>query len=373
MRARSLISALAALLVALASLPASAQVGARPDPTRLDDGALAEEGWSFSPERTSPGSPGAGLVALTGGSLWHGVGHLMVDDRRSSLRLLAMEGVAVAAFAGGTLARRLGDGPAIREAGATIQVAATSVFAASWIADVLGATKGGGSDLPENTRRLDGLAAEAYFASLLGGANTVTNAVVLRLPWEARRGALVPYAELGGDLAYTRLGVLGGVRFPLGAREDSWLQLGGGGEETRDREAGTGRTQLRAQAHLSLDLGEWFPHLRGLVWENDLSLAVDHLLLESDGLRRFRADTRTWNVPYGFALHVNVDRVVNLGIGYRRDHDALVGDLGRRVGQLVGRLSIVPRNRLGIELEGQQGASTRILLGLRYVFFGQRR
>lgn len=361
-----------ALALCFWSASASAQVGERRDPTTMGDERLAEEGWTFSPERTNPGSPGAGVVALTGGALWHGVGHLMIDDKRSSLRLLAMEGVAVGAFTAGTLARRLGEAPAVRESGATLQTAAVSLFVASWMADVLGATKGGGDDLPQNSRRLDGLSAEVYVASLLGGANTVTNGVVVRLPWEARRGSLTPSFEVGADLSYTFIGVVGGVRIPVGRHADSWIELGGGGLEDRDREAGTGRTQLRVRALASLDLGEWFPHLRGLVWENDLSLTMDHVLLESDNLRRFRRDTRSWHAPYGFALHVNVDRGVNLGVGYRRDHDALVGNAGRRVGQFVGRLSVVPRNRLGIELEGQQGASTRVLLGLRYVFFGRR-
>lgn len=357
------------LALLVGASPAAAQVGAdAPDPTQLDDDALAEDGWEFSRQRANPGSPAAGVFALTLGAPVHGSGHFLAGDRRSGWRLLAMEGVGLTLFATGAIGWRASEGRGAREVATTMQAMGASVFAASWLADVLGATKGSGADLPPNTRRAYGLSGEFGFGTLIGEAAPLSTSLRLALPWEGRSFVVAPEVELATDLAVRRVGGYAAGRIALSKRPGSFLELGGGGFDEWFRDDGYGRTSIRGTARLSLDLGDLFRHLAHFVWENDLSIAVDYARLDATGGGAFRRSQRTIHVPFGFLLHTNLDQGVNLALGYRHDRDRWVGTLGPRAGTIVARLSIVPRNRLGIELSGEQGAYTRAVIGVRYVF-----
>jgi hypothetical protein len=335
-------------------------------PSCLSDEELRRDGWEFSVERGQPGSPTAGLFALTLGSFVHGSGHLLVDDRPTWRRLFVAQGISLAMFASGTLAHRRAESVPLRQAGGVMQTLGASLFVASWIADVLGATKGTGADLPRNTYRPFGFSVYGGFGLLLGQGSPVTNTMLISAPWEGRRFVLTPHAELGTDLQFRRFGLYAGYRAELSKRPNSFLEFGAGGFDEYSRAARSGRTQMRVTTRLSLDLGDIFRHLTNLVWETDVSLALDHYTFESNVRRRFDKRARVWHAPVGFVMHVDVQRGVNLALGYRHDRDLLVGAMGRNAGVLIGRLGIVPRNGIGIELEGQRGAFTRVLLGIRF-------
>ena len=53
-------------------------------------------------------------------------------------------------------------------------------------------------------------------------------------------------------------------------------------------------------------------------------------------------------------LGFNANQGVHIGMGYRHRRDELVGMTGRRAGMLWGRLGILPRNRVGVDLQIEQ-------------------
>ena len=371
----------AALALALVSSVWSVAAGAQPapeparapleqeDPTTWSDAELEAAGWRYSRQRANPGSPGAGVFALTLGLPVHGSGHFLVRDRRTAWRLLAMQGASLGIFASGATMWHLSDGAGARVTASTLQAFGASVFVASWLADVLGATKGSGADLPTNTYRAEGLSASFGFATLIGEGAPATTTLRLALPFEARRFVLRPDVEVGTDLDAQRFGLYAGWRVPTSKRPSSFVEFGAGGVDEWFGDAQIGRTQVRATVRWSYDFGDGFRHLANLVWVNDVSVAADYAMLRPND--RFRASQRSVHVPFGFLIHTNLDQGVNLALGYRHDRDRWVGTLGRRAGTITARLGIVPRNRLGIELEGEQGAYTRAVIGLRYVIAGR--
>jgi hypothetical protein len=367
------------LALALVGLPRLALGQAEPaspratleqeDPTTWSDAELEAAGWRYSRQRANPGSPGAGIFALTLGLPVHGSGHFLVGDRRTGWRLLGMQGASLGVFATGAAMWHASEGAGARMTGSTLQALGASVFVASWLADVLGATKGSGADLPANTYRAGGLSAEFGFATLIGEGAPATTTFRIALPFDARRFVLRPDVELGTDFDAQRFGIYAGWRVPTSKRPSSFVEFGAGGFDEWFGDAQVGRTQVRGTVRWSYDFGDGFRHLANLVWVNDVSVATDYAMLRPND--RFRRSQRSIHVPFGFVVHTNLDQGVNLALGYRHDRDRWVGTLGRRAGSVTARLGIVPRNRLGIELEGEQGAYTRAVIGLRYVIAGR--
>lgn len=359
---------LGAMVVAVLTGAASAEAQ-----VEEDDQTLQADGWEFTPERSRPGNAAAGVMALTLGTVWHGAGHALAGDRVSANRLLASQGISVAALTGGVAIRRAGDeSPTARSIGTAMMVGGGSVFVAGWLADVIGSFKGTGADLPSNTSEIRGTTLEAYFTPLVEQGLDINSFVVLRTPVVSNRWVLEPAVELSTDIAYRRVGASGGHRVRMGPFDRSYAEFGASGYDERQTEQGWGRTLLASHAELGLDLGAVFPHLVGLRWTNRIDLAVEHLFFEHDRNRRFRAENRRVRLPIEMALGFNADQGVHVGLAYRHRDDLLVGMAGRRVGSFEGRLGILPRNRIGVDLRLEQGAFTRAWFGLHWLLSGRR-
>lgn len=338
-----------------------------------DDEALAEEGWEFTPDRSRPGNAAAGVMALTLGSVWHGAGHALAGDRVSANRLLASQGVGVAALTAGVAIRHAGDeSPTARSIGTAMMVGGGSIFVAGWLADVIGSFKGTGADLPSNTSEIRGATLEAYFTPLVERGLDINSFVVLRTPVIATRWVFEPGVELSTDIAYRRVGASGGHRVRFGPLDRSYAEFGASGYDERQTQQGWGRTELASHTEIGLDLGAVFPHLTGLRWTNRIEFAVDHHFFEHDGNRRFRDQNRRVTLPVEMALGFNADQGVHIGMAYRHRNDTLVGMAGRRIGSFEGRLGILPRNRIGVDLRLEQGAYTRAWFGLQWLLSGRR-
>lgn len=344
---------------------------------RLDllqtDDQLTEQGWEFERQEVVRGSATAGLLALTVGSLWHGVGHFAVRDRPTMWRLLAAEAAALGLATSGVLTLAFAEGEGARAAARILNLSAASLFFGSWVADVVGTIKGSGSDLPENTMELRGLALEAYYTLLIEDGLGISNVGVGRMSILSGRLVALPEIEFQTDLDYLGIGGYAGYRHPLSRfSRQTFLELGGGLREDRVRSWDYGRTQIRARTMLSLDLGVLIPHLTGVVWRNAVEVTADHTWLENSLRNRFAADARTWAVPYEFSLSGNISRGLNIQAGYRSRQDLLVGQATPDFGVLFGRVSVVPVNRLGVDLQFEQGAFVRLWAGIRYVIAGPR-
>ena len=233
------------------------------------------------------------------------------------------------------------------------------------MADVIGAYKGGASDIPPSTAEMPGLGAELFVTALTDRGVGVTSVMAGALPLVAGPLVVRPAVEFGFDLDYRLLSAYVGYRIALG-RRSSRLELGALGLDEGFDGQGAGRTRLAGAVTLVTDLGDITPHLSGLSWSNRIEPAWEYTWFEFDDRRRFRRSMRTFHVPYEFELDFNVDQTVNLGLGYAHRRDLLVGAIGRRAGAAHLRLGVVPRRRVGIELRLEQGAFTRAWFGLRW-------
>ena len=333
----------------------------------LSDDDLRAEGWEFDAERATPGNALAGVAALSVGTVWHGAGHALVGDRLTANRLLAAEGISVAALLTGVAMSGVGEGSvAAQIVGANLQVGAGSLFAASWVADAVGTFKGTGSELPQSTAELRGLSAEVYVTTLVEQGVGLQNILVTRLPLVTERWALRPLAEASVDWGYRRFGVDASHRLPLGSLRRSFVEFGVAGSDENVSQHGYVRSSVAGFFATRVDLGDIFDHLSGLIWTHRIDAVTDFYAFDHDGRRRFQPEDRVFHVPAETGLGFNLREGVNLGLGYRHRRDELVGMAGRHLGAFWGRLGIVPRDRIGVDMRLEQGAFTRVWFGLQW-------
>ena len=351
------------LVPATAAAQSTAQVGEQ------SDEALRADGWEFSEQGATPGSIPGGVLALVLGAPWHGVGHTIANDRDSARRLLATEGIALGIFAAGIITRTVGDQSATaRTIGTTVAVSGGGMFAAGWLADVVGAFKGTALPLPRNSAEIRGATIEGYVTTLVESGLDLNAIGVVRVPVYAERWVMIPEIHLGFDAAYRRFGALAGWRAPFGANRISFLELSSSGLDEHVSQHGYGRTQFAGGATLNLNIGDILPHLNGLIWTHRIEVAVDHHYFASLGNQRFRRDGRQVHVPVETSVGFNANQGLYVEVGYQHRRDALIGMLGRNgdVGAFWGRVGFSPRNRLGIDLRVEQGAYTRAWFGLQW-------
>lgn len=356
----------AAVLLALGLLVAR-PLGAQTDSSfdGVSDEELADEGWAFRDEPGQPGSVTGGVVALTLGAVLRGAGHFTVGDRDTWLPMIVAQPVGVGLVAGGAVLARVGAHDQLEPLGSGLAVLGASLLAVTWASDVLGTFKGGGSDLPTNTAESRGFAVEALYTTTAPSSRDTSNVLVVRLPLITRRLVLRPEVQATTTLDFRQASVTLGYRQPIGRSEASWVQLDGFGLDQYIESAGTGRFALGGDVVVSLDVGEVFGHLRGLVWQNGIGVLADHTRYDVLGNDRLDRSSRRWLFPVESRLSVNVSPGVNVGGGYRHRRDLLVGGVGRTLGVFDLRLTLVPRNRLGIDIAVEQGERTRIWLGVR--------
>lgn len=338
--------------------------------TGLDDAALRADGWQFREETFVPGSIAGGTLALTAGTLFHGVGHLFVGDDGTWIPLLLGEAASLALVAGGaTLAANQPD-TALEPLGEVLVVAGVSTFMATWAADVLGTFKGTGSELPKNTMIPRGLSAEVHYSVLIANGDTARNLATLSLPLRSRRLHVVPTGEVSTELAILRGALEVAWHEPLTRRETTTIGLALFAAEERFSTDGVGRSRGEARLVTRLDVGELFPHLGGLIWQNHVGLAADWWSFDAERNARFRAANRVVSVPAGFLMSMNVNPGVNLTGGYEHRRDEWVGAMGRHAGYLWGRVRVTPRGRVGLDLRLDLGAHIRAHAGLRWSLAG---
>ncbi len=355
-------------VLACLAAPAAAQV----DPRTLADDELAEQGWEFRERPSTPGSVGAGVLALTAVSVVHGAGHMALADRRSWVHLLVGEAIGIVAFGTGTAVDAATDGDGGEVAGAALQTAGASLFVATWIADVVGAIQGTGTKLATNTRELPGLNLEVFYSALVADGIEASNLATVSLPMVTRRLVVTPTVEADATLDYRHLTADVAWRQHFTWRPLTWVEVAAIGVEEYVDSAGFGRNEIGGRVGFSLDVGDVLPHVRGLVWRNHVGVASSWLYFDSDGERRFVRDQQQLRVPWGFRLDMNVNRSVNMGVGYEGPDDRLVGSASSRFGRAIGRVAVVPRNRIGVELRLEQGAFTRLWAGLRWQLIAAR-
>lgn len=343
------------------------QFRSREEPWLFSDEELRAAGWEFQDQSFRRGSPLAGLAALTVGVPFHGVGHLLVGDNESMFKLLISEVLALGVTGIGTIMR---DAAPHRNAtwatGAGLQVAGLSAFAAGWITDVVGSFKGTTVPLPRNSMDLKGAAVDVHYTVLFSDEIDVSSVAVIGFQWSGDRFSMRPVFSFGPTENYYRLDVLGEYRHPLMADGPSYFTLWGEVGEEIFGGSHWGRDTVLVGAGLSIDMGDLLEHTRGLVWKLRAGAGVQSFFYRSQRNRRFLAGNTRVIIPVETSIAMNLNRGLNVELGYRHRPDELAGTITRFGGTLFQQFTVLPINRLGISMRLEQGANLRLWVGVRY-------
>ena len=346
---------------------ASEQTTPRREPWDLTDDELREDGWSFSEQNFRRGSPLAGFAALTLGVPVHGVGHLIVDDPESMFKLLMTEVAALGLAGVGTLFRDTSrDREGLWAAGQVLQVAGLSVFAGGWLADVIGSFKGTTVPLPRNAMDLGGLSADVHYTALFSDAVPLSSVAVVGLQWTGDRLVLRPRFSFGPADGYWRGDFSAEYRHPFLGGGHSWLSAWAEAGEEIFQEQGWGRDVVAAGVGVSVDFGDLLEHTRGFVWQLRVGVGAQAFYYAAEGNRRFIGRNVRTFAPVETQVSMNLNRGLNVALGYRHRPDELVGTLTRHGGVLYQRFTVLPIHRLGISLQLEQGNWLRLWIGVRY-------
>jgi hypothetical protein len=360
---------LALALVLLVASVGRAHAQPREDPWRLSDEQLREQGWEFE-RGGSVGSPAAGALALTVGSVVHGLGHLYAGDERTGRALLIAEGISVGLLGGGILLDVLTDSegglaPLYRS---FIGLGA-GLFVATWLLDVIGAFKGGRADLPSHMGTLVDVRLLAGYRHLFQPGLGLTNITEVRLRADLGAFYLHPRGQLGIDRAYLLLGTAAGMRLGLGRRPLSLLDIQLEFDEAIFADDGFGYEAIIASVGLSVDLGDAFAHLDGIVYATRIGFGAQLFRFDFDGAGPLNGDSvvSMWLVET--SLSMNVADSLLLEVGYAQRPDTLVGNASTGVGSFFGKLTWAFSRAFDLELAAQVGRGVDVFAGTAYHFW----
>lgn len=338
-------------------------------PWMLDDSQLRASGWEFQEQSFRRGSPLAGFAALTAGIPFHGVGHLLVGDNDAMFRLLISEVVALGVTGIGTLMRNAASHRnGVWATGAALQVTGLSVFAAGWLTDVVGSFKGTTVPLPSNSIDFQGMAADLHYTVLFSDEVDVTSVGVFGFQWRSDRFFIRPEFSFGPGDNYYRGNIFAEYRHPLKLGENSYVSFWGEVGEEFVASDDWGREILLGGVGLSLDMGDILEHTRGLVWKLRIGAGIQSFHYAAQGHRLFLRRNIRLMLPVETSMAMNLNRGLNVEVGYRHRPDELVGALSRFGGALYQQFTVLPINQVGISIRLEEGADFRLWAGVRYFF-----
>lgn len=338
-------------------------------PWTLSDEELRATGWEFSEGTFRRGNPLAGAAALTLGLPLHGIGHLLVDDTDSMFKLILSEVAALGVIGLGTVIRGIGrSSVASTSVGTTFQVGGMSMLAAGWLADVVGSFKGTTVPLPRNALELPGTSVDLYYTLLFSSIADIGSVGVASGRFVGRRFAFFPEVQYGPNAQYLRYGARFELRNPVGEFRDTFWTVWGQFYEEQVGRDGWGRDVAALGLGLSYDIGGLIPHVAGLVWQLRLGVGAQTYFYETQGNRRFLGRNVRYFIPVETQIAMNINRGLNIALGYRHRPDELAGTLRRNGGVLTQRFTVLPIERLGIALHFEEGEFLRMWIGIRYYF-----
>lgn len=332
----------------------------------MSDDELRVEGWQFFDEGQSSGSLVGSLLALTFGTVAHGVGHFYTGDTRTFRILLIAEAVSIVMISGSLLAESLtnsdGDLAPIYE---PLLPLGASVFVTTWLLDVIGSFKENAITFSEQRRpdRQLGLTLSYQYFSLQ--SVPLGHAIAAQLKLDLWPFYLYPEGVIGLDDDFMQYGGVTGLRFGVGRRPRSFIFLEAEASRYLFNTLGFSYWSILASLGLSFDFGEIFPHLDGLVFKNTLGAGTQRHIFDfdSDG-----PVTATSFLVIETSLAVNPVSGLFAEIGYLERPDMLVGNISQSVGSFFATLSYALTDRLELFVDGRLGSGFQINSGAEYTF-----
>jgi hypothetical protein len=369
---RVLVTFLVLLLgCALSGRPALAQ---EPDdgdedpnaPWNLSEQELEATGWQWSPAGLEDGSVVSGILAATvPGVVFHGVGHITAGDDRTGWTLFVAELVSVASMGAGFLTRELTDsdgGWAALYRPTTLL--GGSIFLATWLLDVIGTFKGSSSDFPSSSHSVRARSLSVAYTYLASEGLPLANAVVadVHIDWGPFFFDLG--SDFGLDAEYVRFDLGAGMRFGLGRRDLSYIALELEASEAIFGDLGFAFEAIVATVGLSLDLGDVFAHLDGVIYRNRIGFGTQLIRFDFDESSGPLAPDNVSNLMVAEAsMSANATENFLIEIGYLDRPDALLTNVSSSVAAFFATLTLVVSERFDVYVDGRLGDGFQLFTG----------
>lgn len=333
----------------------------------------AAAGFVFGDTQEESSRTSATFLAATAGLLAHGVGHWMLDEKRTATVLLAAEGASVALMSSALLWRWLGDdSTASRVYSGPALYLGVGLFGLSYLLDVVGTIQNPELGMPDNTRQHRGISIEAHYAYLqLEGypsenLQLLTAGSTVDLGW----GYLGARTDQDVYLDTAVYGLEVGWRPWRGAGRHNFVFVEADGELFQFSGAGTfSRLSAEARVGLSVDLGNWISRLRNIAVGASTGYGSHWYALPVQGQSALEYGLHTGYVPFELFTHFNLTDRLNARVAYEhREGDFLQS---APAGLAVTSLEFLYQSSdiLDLVVRGELGGGLGVTGGLRLWFW----
>lgn len=355
------------LLAAVHPPPVRAADPDQATPWLLSEEELEAAGWQYGEAERQSGSVIGGILATTVGAVVHGVGHLYAGDTRTGTTLLISESVGLGLFAGGLLTQALSDSDGgLSNVYRPLLALGGSLFLTTWLLDVLGTFKGTDISLPERATALDRLGLAAGYSHLFQASGPLRSSLTLEANIDFGWLFAQPRGRVGLDQDLLSLGGAVGLRFGFGRRPYSFFDLRLEGDEVILDDQGYAYESLVISLGVSLDLGDLFAHLDGLVYQNRLGFGTQLYRFRFDRSAPLNANNTVGLLLVQANLNARILDNLVLDLGYIQRPDSLVANLSHTVGSFFATMTYELPARLEWFLAGQAGSGFQVISGLAF-------
>lgn len=332
---------------------------------RMDRKQAERAGFKFGDDNQTGARTTGAFLAVTGGTVLHGLGHWYVDDQRTALTLAAVEGSSLL-LVGAGLGLWLGDSvPRAGRAygGAAFHIGA-GLFGLSYLTDVIGALQDARLRLPANTARPAGVAIQTGYQYLNADSFPFQHFLVARADYAFGRVFGEVRTRQDFRLQSSEYETEVGVRLLRGKREETSLYLAARGDwlsKRGDRPYRRGRGEARVG--VSLDLGVVAPHLEQVVAGVDAGWG-GLANRRPTGEDSFAWRGTSWYLPVEVYTDMNLSERLNVHVSYDKRAGELLDPSGRLAGVGGVRLRYDSSELFDLEIAGRFGDGYALQAGL---------
>lgn len=277
---------------------------------------LEADGFVFSDASQLASASSATLMALTVGSIVHGIGHIYAGDLRTGTALLAAETAGLIAMIGsGIFVIADGGAGTLTGIAAPIFQLGLGTFVMSWYLDVLGSVQGDTLSLPRSTRNRDGMELELAYGFISASGTPTRHALLAALNFDLDLVRIEAETVQDVLLGAARYKTLVGTRL-FRTRPQTFLWLAGVGDLYQVFEEGA-FSRLGAEARIggSLDLGVFFSQFSDVAVGTWIGYG-SHWFAFENTFNPADFETPSAFVSYKTFFSFNVSERLSVGYGY---------------------------------------------------------